>query len=577
MRIEFRHISIEGFLSIGKAEIDLVEKGLTLVSGINTNPNDNSQSNGSGKSSIFEAIFYAATGYTIRGNKDIVNRNYPLGCKLELTIARGDDEFKIIRTRNHHEQGTKVQLLMNEEDISGKTMKDCDAVIKQYIPELAWNVISSVIVLGQGLPNKLTNYTPSGRKQLLEDLSQTSHLIEEVRARLDTRKYNQDSELKDLTSRVSQLNVETTTLERVIKDIRSRMTYTVEEIDADIFKYIDQLNAFIAQAEQLKSDEEFFIELLLTKNRQKGEISSTYNQLYYRQKDLESKIQKLSNNICPTCGRLLDNSEELAIEKSNAQIELEKISSEMKTTKATMDSIETEISEIMQSKSGVSLERNKVDAEVINLNGKLDTLNSTKAVIVSAEEDIKKHTSRIDEINDELKIITPKQDELNLSLNSLGYLDRALSKEFKSYLLENVIEYLNKKLAKYAEILFSSGYIKLVSSGNNLDVVVGSKSYESLSGGERQKADLCIQFAIRDMLVNVTGFNSNILVLDEVFDNLDEVGCTNLLRLISQLFTDIDSVFIITHHSDIPIPFDNKITVIKDLTNLSRVVEEGME
>lgn len=571
MRIEFRHIDIEGFMSIGKASIDLTDNGLVLVSGINTNPSDNSQSNGSGKSSIFEAIFYAATGYTIRGSKDIVNRNYPLGCKLELVIGRGDDEFKIIRSRNHHELGTRVMLLMNDEDISGKNMKDCDAVIKQYIPEISWNIISSIVILGQGLPNKLTSYSPSGRKQLLEDLSQTSHLLEEIRGRVDSRKYLLDSKLKEITSKISSLNVESATLQKVISDIRKTMDYTVDEIDTDIYKYINELNQEIDKQSQVKSSEDFFINELLKCNKQHGELYALKSKYNYEISNLQSKIKKLSNNICPTCGRPFDNSNEMLAEVEECKKNLDEVLANSKVVDESMKQLDQKISDYTMAKSEVSSERSKIDSNIINLNSKLERLSNDKSVLLNAQATVDKHTARVNEISEEIDQLNPEKDSINLSLTSLGYIDRSLSKEFKSYILESVIQYLNNKITKYSKYLFTEGYIKFVSSGNSLDVVVGDKSYESLSGGERQKADLCVQLALRDMLVNITGFNCNMIVLDEVFDNLDETGCNNLLKILSDLFVDIDSVYVITHHSDIPIPKDKEFIVTKDYTNLSQI------
>ena len=96
------------------------------------------------------------------------------------------------------------------------------------------------------------------------------------------------------------------------------------------------------------------------------------------------------------------------------------------------------------------------------------------------------------------------------------------------------------------------------------------KAYENLSGGEKQKIDLIIQFSIRDMLCTHIGFTSNILVLDEVFDSLDMVGCQRVLDLIASL-TDIKNVFIVTHRKDLSIPCDKEIVVIKSPEGISEL------
>lgn len=71
--------------------------------------------------------------------------------------------------------------------------------------------------------------------------------------------------------------------------------------------------------------------------------------------------------------------------------------------------------------------------------------------------------------------------------------------------------------------------------------------------------------------MELLGFSCNILVLDEVFDNLDELGCENLINLITTELKDIQSVFIITHHNDIQIPYDDKITIVKDGFGVSTI------
>lgn len=491
---------------------------------------------------------------------------------VDLTLMRGKDEFRIVRARNHYELGTCINFYINGDDISGKTMKETDSVIQKYIPEISWNIVSSIIVLGQGLPNKLTGYSPSGRKQLLEDLSKTSHLIEEVRARLDSRKYTQNELYKSLSSKVSSLRVESTTLEGVVRDLKSKMSYTEEEVNSDLEKLNKEISDLKTQSKEYESDEQDMIEVILEKNKAKDQASQVYNNLHYERQTYTSKISKLSNNVCPTCGRPFENSNQMIAEKEQAQVRLSEIITEMSVIKSSIDQIESEISEMMMIKSNISSLRSKVDSEIITLSGRLGRLESVRDSILTLKTDIETYNTKISKISKEIAEINPQIASLELSLKSLSYLDRSLSKEFKSYLLESVIDYLNDKIKRYSKVLFSDDYVKFLSSGNNLDIVVGeSKTYESLSGGERQKADLCVQFALRDMLVDITGFSCNILVLDEIFDNLDNTGCESLLTIISDMFSDINSVFVITHHNDIQIPKDKEIIVTKDFTNISTI------
>ena len=73
------------------------------------------------------------------------------------------------------------------------------------------------------------------------------------------------------------------------------------------------------------------------------------------------------------------------------------------------------------------------------------------------------------------------------------------------------------------------------------------------------------------MLCDLVNFSSNIIVLDEIFDNLDDIGCQNIINLITHRLNDISSVYIVTHHSDISIPYDKIVEVEKNEKGLSKI------
>ena len=89
MKIVFNKIVINNFLSFGHAEIDLRDRGYTLIEGVNNNPLDGARSNGSGKSSIFNALCYALTGETIQGlttNLNNIITNDDMSAELDFNV-----------------------------------------------------------------------------------------------------------------------------------------------------------------------------------------------------------------------------------------------------------------------------------------------------------------------------------------------------------------------------------------------------------------------------------------------------------------------------------------------------------
>ena len=93
-----------------------------------------------------------------------------------------------------------------------------------------------------------------------------------------------------------------------------------------------------------------------------------------------------------------------------------------------------------------------------------------------------------------------------------------------------------------------------------------------MSGGEKQKIDIILQLSLRDTLCNMVNFSSNLLALDEIFDNLDDIGTKQLIDFITSELTDISSVFIISHHSqELNIPYDQEIIICKDANGVSTI------
>jgi DNA repair exonuclease SbcCD ATPase subunit len=143
-------------------------------------------------------------------------------------------------------------------------------------------------------------------------------------------------------------------------------------------------------------------------------------------------------------------------------------------------------------------------------------------------------------------------------------------RDFRGYLLQDIIVYINNRAKNYCKCIFGTELIDFSLDGNNISITYNGKSYESLSGGERQKLDIIIQFSLRDMLCAYTGFHTNIIVLDEIFDNLDELGSNMVIELISKHLSDIDGIFIISHHAkELNLPYDREMTIVKNENGVS--------
>ena len=95
---------------------------------------------------------------------------------------------------------------------------------------------------------------------------------------------------------------------------------------------------------------------------------------------------------------------------------------------------------------------------------------------------------------------------------------------------------------------------------------------KNLSGGEKQRVDLILQLAIRDLLNSYLGLNANIIVLDEITDFLDKKSCQAVMKLLEKELNTIESVFIISHHAEeLELPIDSEIKVVKNEYGISEL------
>lgn len=615
MNIKFKHLTIENFMSIEHADLCLEDRAFTLIEGINNNVMDNARSNGSGKSSIFEALVWALTGNTIRGNKDIVNYNGTDGALVKLEFIVDNNNYCIARTKEHSKYKTNLMIDINGIDRSGKGIRDTEKILAEYLPDLTASLIGSVIVLGQGLPQKFSNNSPSGRKEVLEKLFKSDYMIQDLKDRISTRKSElnedlrkvQDSKLVALTkleSAIDTINLnnaklkqlqehdnlgfEADVLHKEILEIEERQIQLNDEIDTYTIKR-DDTKAKVSSAKIRKA--EIIAEIDKDYESTKENVNDSINTCKVKLNSAKNELDKVKNikDICPTCGQRLPEvhkpdlkSYEKAVEDALADLDhwneqLDKIKFEIETKKiASTKQLEEDITLCEKELSECSLKivelKNRYsnnDRALTDKRRLLDenlSLQQTRHIQIEQLLESNKTNEELQiKLNNEIKDYEGSETEINNRLGIISKFNTAITRDFRGYLLNDIIVYIDRKAKEYCRDIFNTDLIEFKLDGNNLLISYNNKEYESLSGGEKQKIDLIIQFSIRDMLCKHSSFSSNILVLDEIFDSIDDIGCQKIIDLITNKLSDISSIFIITHHgNELNIPYDSRILVIKD-------------
>lgn len=572
MNINFKSIVIDNFLSIGHSEITLGDQGFVLVKGRNQST-DKSKSNGSGKSTIFDAILWAITGSTLRGASEVVNDRVGKDCSVTLVFDSGDSEYQISRYKSHYKYGNSVHFYEDGELLSDQTKKSQEMIYKK-IPSVSPETIGSVILLGQGLPYRFSSLTPSKRKDLLDTMSGSSSQIKILKDQLAQYESEVSRDRAECFRKLSMVEVKISGQERVLEVYKNQQKESSEELRSQI----DKMKLSLADYNQEISE---LIPKVEEVNKNQGVLDSTIkgSSEYLIKCETELNTYKvtashLSGGTCPTCGRPYEDADIREKEVSKYQNLIRDMSQKVVVLQTKLQNLRKQFESQTDLLRGYENQKTSLLRSIEDTEKSISQINSR----LESAEDVESKIEDISKEIVELKItLHDHKEELSgydKVLENLSYLTRQVSRDFKGFALKDVVEYLSSRSKYYSKYLFDEESLVNISlNGSRIDISMKDRYYENLSGGERQRVDLSVQFALRDMLSVTSGFYCNILVLDEVFDNLDSIGTNNVIKLVTTEFSDVTSVYTVTHHTDIPIPYDKVLLVVKSPEGISEVGE----
>lgn len=512
MNIIFNSLEINDFQSIGNAKVELDNCGTVLVKGINEYE-ENTLSNGSGKSSIFEALYFSLYGKTTTGLTNVSNRYTNKTYKLNLKFSIDGVQYEINR------EGTKITLLQNGEDISRRNKTDTETYIKENILKLSPEIFLNIVYLAQGFKSRLSALTAGGRKDQIEELIGTSEITENFRIEMQNHKDKLNDELNETNNKISynngtinQININKVNYQKEIDRIneenknkipkqqlldnlqifKNNLT-TEEQKSSDITDKINKAKEFNSsiQVEILKIDnesnqlslksteevtkintkiyeetmevEKLDNEKILALSQSISNISNEISVLSTQKIGLENKIEDNKKQIetlktsdtCPTCGRKFDNinQEHLINEIQkyiNSNIDAQKQIQEIDTNNEIKNKeIEKLNNEIDNIKSEIFIHKQEVAAPY---QAQIKEV-SDKLAIDLQEKQVQKN-----ELSKQLKSYENEQQELNnisIKINELKTNITTLENEINNYNeestknYENLIEDCNKEIIKY--------------------------------------------------------------------------------------------------------------------------------
>jgi len=531
---------------------------------------------------------------------------------VELSFDLDGDKFII---RRYKTPKPDMKIFINNIDRSGKGIRESSKVLAQYLPDITSKFVDSVIILGQGLPNRFSNNNPAQRKEILEKLTKSDFMIQSIKDALEARMEVLKTQLRgyedNILSNNAQLNVYNTQIDKLKSNIEkcSSCNTSLEEVNSNIVsteslvetitKYVENLRAIVEDSSNKKAKllDEYKDELSGKLKDSEATILDLTNKIATQRAEIKSlgkEIEKLDSitDICPTCGQKIPGANKPDTTEKKYQL------LEMNTT---LDELEKELAIAKDDKRKITKECDNKYNEATNeltesikekqkaikeKSDQLVELNKELTRLTKESIDIAQNKKALEQLSKELEETTKIVDELNTNVSSLNsqitttnahctvvqQMITLAKREFRGVLLQNFIEFINKKVKKYSKEVFGTTELSFTLNENCIDITYCNKPYENLSGGEKQKIDIIVQLALRDILSKQLNVRTNILVCDEVLDNIDSVGAEKIINII-QSQSDIESIFFITHHTDIlNMSYDKVITVEKNEEGISTIM-----
>lgn len=626
--IQFIEIEFENFLSFyGFHSYKFDNNGLHIIKGHNLdsakndiNLSENDYSVGSGKSSFTFVIQYALFGIIekkLKKKDKVINKEAGNNLYVSLTLSIDGDIYKIKRYRKHTQfsDGLFFEKYENNEWV------DITATSKDATQQK----INDLIIINNETFLKITLFTREDDSHFFElTLGERSKIFDNI---IQLNKFNKyikriKKKLKETKKNINEINndnirtqAEINLYKNQLKEERSYANIKIKEKETYIKDYKEDIEMFSDITPEIIEKIKEYKNILNQINEKKKEYNNYNNEttrysdacgvetnIIEREEELIKKyndqIKKLTNkkNKCPSCNTEFNTNDELdqindlneCILKSNKRIEK---SQKTKEEKSKLYNIE--IKKAQKSAEELDELRNKLN-DYKKYKKYENITEENIAEIQKIHEKIKKEETDISTIKYELsekeKRIINKISELDLILNTFEQttfiletklkmlewweevFDLDNEQSIKNYIVSKIIPVFNNILNEHLKYAFEGMTITV----NNLleETIIKDGDiydYHELSTGERLKLNLCSNFTIFDLTrMNLNG--TNLIFMDEIFNNVDFPTISRFMELIKKKYTDHSATYMISHLSSVNDQIEPKsITIIEKEDKRSKI------
>jgi len=570
--IIFKKIRYKNFLSTGQQfiEIELDKSPTTLVVG----------ENGAGKSTLLDALCFGLfqRPFRIIKKDQLINTINEKECVVEIEFVIGTKQYKIIR-------GIKPNIfeiwcdgdMLNQD----AAQRDYQKHLEQTILKLNFRSFTQVVILGNASFVPFMQLKARDRRQVVEEILDIE-IFSKMNFMFREKQKLQDEIIKQDDFEYSILDTKIEGKKKYIDDISNRSKELMDSKKVELDKTITDIANYEQDIRNVKTEISDLQKQVLDETR----VSSKKSKLHSMEAKLENTCNKHKKDLrffeshddCPTCQQsidtafkatMIDSKKEKVAELDSA---LGQIDKEIKTNQMRLDTIndtmilirekellinryETSIVEIQKQTSRLQTEISEVSNENVSTAVQTGELNQLQEQLT--QTDIKKKTDK----------------EHKIYIDTARHLmqDTGIKTKIINQYLPIMNQYINKHLADmdfFVNFTLDEEFKETIKSRYRDEF-----NYHSFSEGEKLRIDLAILFTWREIAKLKNSTNTNLLVLDEIFDSsLDASGTDEFMRI---LYTTMakENVFVISHKGDTLIDKFPRVMKFEKYKNFTRMAE----
>ena len=555
--IHFKKVRWKNFISTGNrfTEVILDRSRTTLIIG----------ENGAGKSTVLDALCFGLFGKPYRPIKknQLINSINSGNALVEVEFKIGTNEFLVRR-------GIKpniFEIIRNDEPMNQDAhSKDFQKVLEDQILKLNYKSFTQVVILGSSCFIPFMQLSTNHRREVVEDILDIKvFTMMNTLLKLKYKEVNSEKEDLKLEESLyrSTKELEESHLEKIEQDAENRIDVLTKERD----KYNVDKNKKMIRNQEIQT-------ALVNKTSVEAD-SSKLSTLRTQVKTKKSEVDKqrdffVKNDDCPVC--------EQPINASFKKTRNSQLLDQSKKYDSAIGEMESELSRLHKDMSDLNL----LTVELQHNNAEI---NALEKMATKCQKDLNQLTKDKEETDEKRKRIEDLQinlDEVNLRMTELKeenfYLDICKNllhdTGIKSKIIKQYLPVMNQTIQKYLGIL--DFYVNF-HLNEQFEETIKSRyrddfSYASFSEGEKMRIDLALMFTWREVARLKNSTNTNLLIMDEVFDSsLDASGTDDFLKILNEL--ESQNIFVISHKGDVLFDKFHSIMKFEKQNNFSQIVE----